>query len=126
VGLAFPGCRPPPANRVLRQRLVQATQGAEWKKNTCLAAQHHCVAARCGKERASVSLACSILMIAYPIILSRRKWYGGLGGDYFDKRRHESLGNQLLRRPAKLGHQTTLGTRTAAVSAATWFMTLFP
>lgn len=106
-----------PGNHALRKGLVQAAHGAKCTKNTYLKARYHRIAARRGKKRAIVAVARSILVSAY-YILSRKEPYRELGGNYFDKRKRESVVNRLVRRLQKFGYHVTLEVQPAALTAA--------
>lgn len=88
----------------LREGLVEAARAAAGTKNTYLSAQYHRIAARRGAKRAAVAVAHTILVIAYHI-LSRGTTYQELGGDYFDRRSHDKLVNQLAKRLERLGYK---------------------
>jgi transposase len=62
---------------------------------------------RKGKNRALVAVGHSILVIIYHV-LSRRKSYRELGGDYFDKRNVEVQRKRLVRQLESLGLKVTL------------------
>jgi len=106
-----------PGNHALRKGLVQAAHAAKRTKNTYLKAKYHRIAARRGKKRAIVAVAHSILVSAYHM-LSRRKLYRELGGNYFDKCKREFVVNRLVRRLQMLGYQVTLELQPTALATA--------
>jgi transposase len=91
----------------LRTALVQAAWAATRTKETYLAAQYKRLVKRKGKNRALVAVGHSILVIIYHV-LSRRKSYRELGGDYFDKRNVEVQRKRLVRQLESLGLKVTL------------------
>jgi transposase len=95
------------ANRYLKTALVQAAHAAGRSKDNYLSAQYRRLASRRGKKRAAVAVAHSILVIVYHII-KRGTQYVDLGGNYFDKRKQESIQKQLVRRLEKLGLKVTV------------------
>ena len=88
-------------NRPLRTIMVQAGWSASRTKGTFLKARYHRLAARRGKKRAIVAVAHTMLVSAWHM-LTERKPYHELGGDYFDQRKKESKINYLVRRLEKL------------------------
>jgi hypothetical protein len=76
-------------------------------KDNYLSAQFRRLAARCGKKRAAVAVAHSILVIAYHL-LKRGTEYIDLGGDYFDRRNEQYLQRTLVNRLERLGLKVTV------------------
>lgn len=105
-----------PGNQPLRTALNQAAHGAAHTKHTYLAAQYHRLAARRGKKKAIMAVAHSILVIGYHLI-DRQEDYRDLGGDYFDKRRPESVANHLVKRLEALGYTVNRQAQAAPVAA---------
>jgi transposase len=95
------------ANRYLKSGLVQAAHAVGRSKKNYLSAQFGRLASRRGKKRAAVAVAHSILVIAYHIIKNGTE-YVDLGGNYFDKRKQDSVQKQLIRRLEKLGLKVTV------------------
>jgi hypothetical protein len=87
--------------------LCQAAWAASRTKKTYLAAQFHRLAARRGGKQANIAVAHTILVIAYHILKENRP-YQGLGGDYFDRIRAQSLKRYYVRRLQGLGLEVTL------------------
>lgn len=94
-------------NQHLKTALVQAAQAAGRGKNHYLAAQFHRLAARRGKQRATIAVAHSILVIAYHL-LQRGTEYVELGANYFDQRRQQQVQHHLVKRLEQLGYNVTL------------------
>lgn len=103
-------------NKALGAALNQAAHAAARTKDTYLSAQYHRLARRIGRNKATMAVAHSILVIAYHLI-KRQEPYRELGGDYFDKRRPEATAKHLIKRLEKLGYQVSL--QPQAVSTAT-------
>ena len=90
----------------LRSALVEAARAAG-RGRTYLGAQYHRIAARRGANRAAVAVAHSILVIVYHMLSDRRD-YHDLGGNYFDERHREQVGRRLTRRLEALGYSVSL------------------
>jgi len=97
----------PPPNRYLRRALIEAAHAAGRSKDNYLSAQYRRLAARRGKQRAAVTVARSILIIAYHLI-QRGTTYQDLGANYFDQRKAESVQHQLVKRLERLGFKVSL------------------
>jgi hypothetical protein len=93
-------------NRSLRVVLVEAAHAAGRTHTTYLSAQYHRFAARRGKQKAAV--AHSILVIGYHLLADDQATYADLGPDFFDRRNHDSLERQLIRRLEAPGNTVTL------------------
>ena len=91
----------------LRSALVEAAQAAARSKDSYLGAQFRRLAARRGRKRAAVAVGHTILTIAY-YVLTRERDYQDLGLDYFDRRDHDRVTDQLVRRLERLGHRVSL------------------
>jgi transposase len=90
----------------LRSALVEAARAAA-RSRTYLGAQYHRIAARRGGNRAAVTVAHSILVIVYHMLSTRRD-YHDLGGNYFDERHREQVSRRLTRRLEALGYSVSL------------------
>lgn len=99
-GKRFSG-RMPKGNRVLSCLLTQVAHAAARTKGTFLSARYHRLAARRGKKRAIAAISHSIIVSIWHI-LTYRKPYHELGGDYYDHRKTEAQVNYLVRRLEKL------------------------
>jgi transposase len=73
----------------LRATLVEAAQ-AVGHTQTYLGAQYRRIAARCGRKRAAIAVAHSILVIAYHVLTTREPFHD-LGATYFDKRNQQAV-----------------------------------
>lgn len=95
----------------LRGALIEAAKSAARTKNTYLSAQYARLRTRRGANRASVSVAHSILTAAWHM-LSTGEIYHDLGGDYFARRDPERTTRRLIAQLQRLGHTVTLTTNT--------------
>jgi transposase len=91
----------------LRKLLVEAAHAAAHTKNTYLSAHYHRLAARRGKKKAMVAVGHTILVVIYHM-LSQRKSYEEVGGNYFDEHERQATQKRLVRRLEKLGYQVEL------------------
>lgn len=89
-------------NPTLKKTLVQCAKSASHGKDTYLSAQYRRIAARRGRNRATVAVAHSMLGAAYHI-LKNREAFKDLGGGYFDKKRREAIVKQSIKRLQSLG-----------------------
>jgi transposase len=94
-------------NNPLRSMMTQAAWAASRSKDTFLKARYHRLAARRGKKRAIVAIAHAMLESAW-YMLSRRKPYQELGGNYYDQRKKESKVTYLTKQLTKLGFVVSL------------------
>jgi transposase len=93
-------------NRALRTALVEAGQAAGRTKQSYLGAQYRRLARRRGKQKATVAVAHSILVIAYHLLTSPEP-YRDLGPDYFDRADPAAEEQRLVRRVRQLGYTVT-------------------
>ena len=94
-------------NRWLRAALAEAAQAAARTKGTYLGAQYRRLAARRGKQKATVAVGHTILVTAY-YLLTRGRDYDDLGDTYFDERDRQLVERRLVRRLEGLGYDVTL------------------
>jgi transposase len=94
-------------NKVLRRALIQAAKAAARKKGSYLKALYHRLAARRGKNRASMAVAHALLEIAYHLI-GREQSYQDLGHDYFDRMDRERVSRRLVQRLEAMGFRVTV------------------
>jgi transposase len=94
-------------SRYLRTALVEAAWAASRTKNTYLSAQYRRFVKRMGKKKALVAVGHSILVIAYHLLTNKRT-YQELGGDYFDKRYAEKRRTRLIKQLQSLGLKVTV------------------
>ena len=100
-------------NAWLRTALVQAAWAATRAKGTYLSAQYRRLVRRCGKKKALVAVAHSILVMCYQI-LKKGEPYRELGADYLEKLVPEQKAKQLVRQLESLGHKVTLEPKAVA------------
>ena len=94
-------------SRYLRAALIEAAWAASRTKNTYLSAQYRRFVKRMGKKKALVAVGHSILVIAYHLLTNKRT-YQELGGDYFDKRYAEKRRTRLIKQLQSLGLKVTV------------------
>jgi transposase len=94
-------------NAWLKSALTEAAKSAARTKNTYLSAQRRRIAARRGKNRASIAVAHSILTSIYHM-LRNGTTYRELGGNYFDERNRHYVVQRAVRRIERLGYSVTL------------------
>jgi transposase len=96
------------ANPFLRCALVEAAKAVgRSKKQTYLLAQYRRLAARRGRNKATVAVAHSILVVAY-YLLKDGTSYDDLGYTYFDQRDREHLIRRSVRRLEALNLKVTI------------------
>ncbi|EHQ90856.1 LOW QUALITY PROTEIN: transposase [Desulfosporosinus youngiae DSM 17734] len=89
-------------NKKLRSALTEAAKAAARKKNNYLSAQYHRIAARRGKNKASIAVGHTILSLVH-ILLTRKQEYVDLGYNYFDERKKDSLIKNSIKKLESLG-----------------------
>jgi transposase len=94
-------------NPWLKSALVEAAKSAGRTKDTYLSTQRRRLAARRGKNRASMALAHTILNSIY-YMLRDNTTYQELGGNYFDERDRQRTIKSSVRRIERLGYKVTL------------------
>jgi transposase len=94
-------------NKWLRAILTEAAQAAGRTKGTYLWSQYHRLAARRGKNRATMAVAHTILTTIY-YMLSRGTRYQDLGPNYFDERDRQAAVRRTVHRLERLGYRVTL------------------
>ena len=94
-------------NKWLRATLTEAAQAAGRTKGTYLWSQYHRLAARRGKNRATMAVAHTILTTIY-YILRRGTRYQDLGPNYFDERDRQAAIRRTVHRLERLGYRVTL------------------
>jgi transposase len=94
-------------NPWLKSALTEAAKSASRTKDTYLSAQRRRIAARRGKNRASIAVAHSILNSIY-YMLRDGTTYRELGGNYFDERNRHYVVQRSVRRIERLGYRVTL------------------
>jgi transposase len=94
-------------NKWLKAALVEAAQAIARTRGTYLAAQYRRLAARRGKQKATVAVGHSLLVIAYHL-LAHDCEYDDLGPGYFDDRDRQLVKRRLVRRLEDLGYRVAL------------------
>jgi transposase len=94
-------------NRWIKGLMTEIAWAAARTKNSYPAALYRRLAAHRGKKRALVAVANALLQVVWHL-LTHRKSYKDLGGDYFERSNHQRLTQALVRRLEKLGHTVTL------------------
>lgn len=86
---------------------MEAAHGAAHTKHTYLAALYHRLAARRGRNKATLAVAHAILVICYHL-LTRQEPYRELGANYFDERARHDVERRLIQRLQRLGYNVVL------------------
>jgi transposase len=100
-------------NHWLRVALVQAAWAATRAKGTYLAAHYRRLVRRCGKKKALLGVAHSLLVICYEM-LKKREGYRDLGAEYLEKLGPDNRTQRLVRQLESLGHKVTLEPKAVA------------
>jgi transposase len=104
-------------NKWLKAALVEAAQAVSRTRGTYLAAQYRRLAARRGKQKATIAVGHSLLVIAYHLLAHGHE-YDDLGANYFDERDRELVERRLVRRLEDLGSRVNLEPLVSAIPAA--------
>lgn len=94
-------------NKSLRATLAFAARAAARSNNTYLPAQYRRIDTRRGGNRAAIAVCHSILVMTYQM-LKKRETYKGLGSDYLDQRKNDSVIKNSIKRLDSLGLKVTL------------------
>jgi len=94
-------------SKSLRSTLVECAKAASRSKNSYLSAQYKRIAGRRGRNRATVAVGHSILVIAYHLIKNNVD-YQELGADYFEQRRKQDIIKRSIKRLEALGLKVTI------------------
>src|SRR3990172_7191497 len=94
-------------NKWLRVSLVQAAKSLSRSKNSYLSSQYHRLASRRGKNKATIAVAHSILVITYHL-LRRQQDYADIGPNYFDQRNQNKVRRVLVHRLESMGYKVTV------------------
>jgi transposase len=97
--------------------LVEAAQAVSRTRGTYLAAQYRRLAARRGKQKATIAVGHSLLVIAYHLLAHGHE-YDDLGANYFDERDRKLVERRLVRRLEDLGYRVNLEPLVSATPAA--------
>jgi transposase len=104
-------------NKWLKAALVEAAQAVARTRGTYLASQYRRLAARRGKQKATVAVGHSLLVIAYHLLAHGHE-YDDLGDNYFDERERQLVQRRLVRRLEGLGYRVNLEPQVATTPAA--------
>ena len=99
-------------NKTLKSMLVQCAKVASRVKGSYFAAQYQRIAARRGKNRATMAVAHSMLIAIYHV-LKEGVPFRDLGADYYDGFRREHKIRSYLKRLQALGWEPELSPTTA-------------
>lgn len=94
-------------DRWLRTALVEAALAAVRSRDTYLCAQYRRVVRRRGHKKAVVTVAHTLVVIAYHLI-SRKTTYQELGQDYFERRDRSAIERRCIRQLERLGLVVTV------------------
>lgn len=99
---------------ILRTTLIECSKSASRQKNTYFSAQYSRITARRGKNRATVAVAHSMIIIIYNMLKVKAP-YIELGPDYFEQRRKNEIVKRSVKRLEALGYSVEfeLNTHTA-------------
>lgn len=89
-------------NSALKTILTQCAKSAQSTKNSYFSAQYQRIAARRGKNRATLAVAHSILIAIYHILKNKAAFHD-LGADYYDSFNRDRKINSYLKRLKALG-----------------------
>ena len=92
----------------LRAALAEAAQAAGRTKGSALQAQYRRLAARRGKQRATVAVGHAILRIAYSLLKDPTSTYEERGAQDADRRDQQATERHLASRLQRLGYKVTL------------------
>ena len=92
---------------ILRSTLIECAKVAGHLKNTYLSAQYSRIAARRGKNRATVAVAHTILKTVY-YMLKNNSPYKELGADFFELRQKNEIVRKSVKRLEALGFNVTI------------------
>jgi transposase len=101
------GGKPTHGDTWLKATLGEVAWSIAHTSDTYLAAQYHRLARRCGKPKAIVAVAHTLLVVIYHLLRDRRA-YQDLGADYFDRLDTARLQRHYVRRLEQLGYAVTL------------------
>jgi transposase len=104
-------------NKWLKAALVEAAQAVSRTRGTYLAAQYRRLATRRGKQKATIAVGHSLLVIAYHLLAHGHE-YDDLGANYFDERDRKLVERRLVRRLEDLGYRVNLEPLVSATPAA--------
>lgn len=94
-------------NPWIKGLMTEISWAAARTKNSYPSALYRRLAAHRGKKRALVAVANSLIQVVWHL-LTHRKTYLDLGGDYFERLNKQRLAQSLVRRLERLGHTVAL------------------
>lgn len=94
-------------NPWIKGLMTEISWAAARTKNSYPSALYRRLAAHRGKKRALVAVANSLIQVVWHL-LTHRKTYLDLGGDYFERLNKQRLTQSLVRRLERLGHTVAL------------------
>jgi hypothetical protein len=94
-------------NRYVRTALIEAAQAAARTKNTYLSALFKRIAARRGKQRATLAVAHAILVSLYHM-LKTGTVYEELGPMHFDRLHEAAIARRAVKRLEALGYRVSV------------------
>lgn len=92
---------------ILKTTLTECAKVAGHLKNTYFSAQYSRIAARRGKNRATVAVAHTILTIVYHMLKTNAP-YQELGPDFFEQRRKAEIVKKSVKRLEAFGYTVTI------------------
>jgi transposase len=92
---------------ILRSTLMECAKSSGHLKNTYFSSQYNRIAARRGKNRATVAVAHAILRTVYSMLKNNIP-YKELGPDFFEQRRKTEIVKKSVRRLETLGFSVTI------------------
>jgi transposase len=99
-------------NKHLRSLLVETAHAVAISKSNYLHTQYHRIASRRGASRAAIAVGHTILVIAYNIIRTKKK-YVELGANYYDEQKKEIATKRAIKRLEVLGYKVSIEPTTA-------------
>lgn len=94
-------------NKYLKACLVECAWANSRNKSTYFYSLYHRISSRKGKNRASIAVAHSLLIVIYQM-LKEKKSYNELGSDYFDNLNKDVKIRNLTKRIEALGYSVTI------------------
>ena len=101
---------------ILRSTLIECAKSASRQKDTYFSAQYSRIAARRGKNRATVAVAHSMLTIVYNMLKANAPYYE-LGPDFFEQRRKNEIVKRSVKRLEALGYNVEIEQKLKAHTA---------
>ncbi len=94
-------------NKALKTTLVQAVKAISHTKGNYLSAMYHRLAARIGKNKATVAVAHALLVIIYHM-LKKGTRYCDLGANHYDELNKQAVARRSIKRLEALGFKVTV------------------